>query len=215
MRPVMLALSLLPGTRHVTLDEIRSGIGEAWGGAVITLERLTHAEIEALARWALPAFDAEALDRVTRRVAQDSAGIPLLVVELLHAVTLGLDPTAAGSWPAPFRTLSQTLPADLPDAVVGAVRVGFRDLSQPAQRVLSVLAVLPDRAPETLIAQASELDAPSLHGALDELEWHRWVTAEARGYSFVARIVREIVARDMLTAGQKRRLAQLIGLTPS
>jgi DNA-binding SARP family transcriptional activator len=212
---VMLALGLLPGQWHVALDEIRSGLDETWRGAVVPLERLTNAEVGALAAWALPAFDAAALDRVTRRVALDSAGIPLLVVELLHAVTLGLDPTQAGSWPAPFRTLSQTLPTDLPDAVVGAVRVGFRDLSKPAQSALAALAALPDRAPEALIGRAAQLDPAVLRPALAELEWQRWITAEARGYAFVARIVRDIVARDMLTPGQQRRLAKLAGLTPA
>jgi DNA-binding SARP family transcriptional activator len=212
---VMLALGLLPGRWHVALDEIRSGLGETWPGAVIPLERLTDAEVGALAAWALPSFDAAALDRVTRRVALDSAGIPLLVVELLHAVTLGLDPAQAGSWPAPFRTLSQTLPTDLPDAVVGAVRVGFRALSKPAQSALAALAGLPDRAPEALIGRVAQLDSAALQPALAELEWQRWINAEARGYAFVARIVRDIVARDMLTPGQKRRLAELAGLTPA
>jgi hypothetical protein len=213
--PVMLALALLPGARQATLDDLRAGIGETWAGAVIPLEPLGPAEVGALAAWALPSFDAPALDRVTRRVLRDSAGIPLLVVELLHAVTLGLDSAEPGAWPAPFRTLSQTLPADLPDAVVGAVRVAFRDLSPPAQTVLTALAVLPDRAPEALIARVAQLEVPALRVALDELEWQRWITAEARGYAFVARIIRDIVARDMLTPGQKRRLTESAGLTPA
>jgi DNA-binding SARP family transcriptional activator len=210
---VMLALSVLPGGRHAVLDELRSGLGETWPGAAIRLQRLTNAEVATLAAWALPSFDAAALDRVTRRVALDSAGIPLLVVELLHAVTLGLDPAEAGLWPAPFRTLSQTLPTDLPDAVVGAVRVGFRALSPAAQSALTALAVLPDRAPDALIGRVAQLEPTALGAALDELEWHRWITGESRGYTFVARIVRDIVARDMVTPGQKRRLTELAGLT--
>jgi len=44
--------------------------------------------------------------------------------------------------------------------------------------------------------------------ALDELEWHRWLVAEPRGYSFAARIVRQIVQRDMVTPGQRRRVLE-------
>ena len=42
--------------------------------------------------------------------------------------------------------------------------------------------------------------------ALDELEWQRWLVAEGRGYSFVARLVRRVLAQDLLTPGQRRRL---------
>ena len=85
----------------------------------------------------LPRFTETELDRVARRVAMDSAGLPLLVVELLHAVALGLDLRQSdGAWPSPLRTLSDTLPGDLPDAVVAAIRIGFRRLTTAAQRVL-------------------------------------------------------------------------------
>ena len=47
--------------------------------------------------------------------------------------------------------------------------------------------------------------------ALDELEWHRWLVAEPRGYSFVARMVRRVVERDMLTPGQRRRVLEAVG----
>lgn len=213
---VMLVLSVLPDARHPVLDELRAGLGETWHGEAIPLDRLTNADVAALAAWALPRYAPDALDRVTRRVAVDSAGIPLLVVELLHAITLGLEPEEAeGAWPAPFRTLSHTLPADLPDAVVGAVRVGFRGLSSSAQAVLAAMAVLPDRLPDDLLGRVTELDPASLHASLDELEWQRWIVAESRGYAFVARIVKDIVARDMLTPGQKRRVLQAADLTPS
>jgi hypothetical protein len=52
------------------------------------------------------------------------------------------------------------------------------------------------------------LPANAVHEALDELEWHRWLVAEPRGYGFVARIVRLVIERDMLTPGQRRRLLE-------
>ncbi len=215
-QPLLLVMSVMPSADAPMLDELRGALGGAVAGRSVTLERLGPEELRALASWALPRYTPDALERVTRRVALDSAGLPLLAIELLHAITLGLDPEASvGAWPSPFRTLDSTLPADLPDSVVAAVRVGFRALSPAAQQVLAALAVLPERSPEALVCQAVGLPVEQGRHALDELEWQRWVTADARGYAFTARIVRDIVGRDMLTEGQRRRIAQDAGLTGS
>jgi DNA-binding SARP family transcriptional activator len=214
--PVLLALSTLPDARRETLDDLRAALGQLWEGSVITVGPLARDEIATLAAWALPRYGPEALARVTRRVARDSAGIPLLAVELLHAITLGLEADDTGAaWPAEFRTLSQTMPADLPDAVIGAVRIGVRALSRNAQAALVALSVLPDRTPDEPLAGATGLPPADLRDALGELEWQRWITAESRGYSFVAQVVKDIVARDMLTPGQRRRLQEAAGLTPA
>jgi hypothetical protein len=163
--------------------------------------------VRELARWALPAYGEPDLDRVARRVEADSAGLPLLAVELLHAIAVGLDLGAvAGAWPQPLRTLSQTLPGDLPGAVVAAIRVGFRRLSEPAQRALSAAAVLGERVAGERIGRGAGLTGEVLHHALDELEWQRWLAAEPRGYAFVARIVRDVIVRDMISPGQRQRI---------
>jgi hypothetical protein len=62
-----------------------------------------------------------------------------------------------------------------------------------------------------VLERALGMNAEEVGRALDELEWHRWLVAEPRGYSFVARIVRQIVERDLLTAGQRRRLLEAAG----
>jgi len=46
---------------------------------------------------------------------------------------------------------------------------------------------------------------------LDELEWQGWLAAEPRGYVFVARIVRDVIDRDMVTPGQRQRILELAG----
>jgi hypothetical protein len=112
----------------------------------------------------------------------------------------------AGAWPRPLRTLSQTLPGELPEAIVGAIRVGFRRLTKDAQTVLAAAAVLENPVSAELLSRGSGVADDTLHGALDELEWQRWLTADARGYSFVARIVQQVVVRDMITDGQKHRI---------
>jgi predicted ATPase len=210
------ALAVTPGAGHTVVDELRAEVGRSLDGAAMALERLTRAEIATLVTWALPHYTTDAADRLTRRVALDSAGVPLLVVELLHAVVRGLEPgDAGGAWPVPYRTLEQTLPGELPDAVVAAIRVGFRSLSHNAQVVLAAMSVLPERVSEDLVRQAASLGAEDARDALDELEWQRWILAESRGYTFVARIVKEVIARDMLTPGQKRRVLAAADLTPT
>ncbi len=205
--PLFVLIAAAPYPERPELGELRARIGREVGGAALRLGPLPVEALRALARWALPSYDDVELDRVARRVATDSAGLPLLAVELLHAVALGLDlGITTGAWPEPLHTLDQTLPGELPDAVAAAVRVGFRRLSHDAQTTLAAASVLADRVDASTLELATGLTSETLEAALDELEWQRWLTAESRGYSFVARIVRDVVARDMLTAGQRERI---------
>ena len=202
---------LVPQTQppRTEIDDLRSRLGRDVHGASLILQPLDQAALRELAAWAVPEFGPDEVDRLARRVAADSAGLPLLAVELFHAVALGLDlGKITGAWPEPARTLDQTLPADLPDTVIGAIRVGFRRLTPAAQRALSTAAVLGDRVSVAQLERATGMGGDELLAALDELEWQRWLVAEPRGYAFLARIVREVVARDMLTAGQRQRILE-------
>jgi DNA-binding SARP family transcriptional activator len=210
--PLTVVLAIAPYPPRPELDELRVKIGSELAGQTVRLRVLDRAGLRHLAERMLPGYDPVAIDRVVRRVATDSAGLPLLAVELLRAVALGLDlGTISGAWPEPFRTLDQSLPGHLPDAVVAAIRIGVRRLSPPAQRVLTATAVLGDLVPPALLERALSLEAEDVARALDELEWHRWLVAEPRGYSFVARIVRQVVERDIVTPGQRRRVLEAVG----
>lgn len=194
------------------LDDLRSQIGRDVDGVVLRLAPLGAADIKRLAHWAVPDFGEAALDRLTRRVSTDSAGLPLLAVELLSAVAVGLDlERVRGAWPEPLRTLDQSLPVELPEAVVGAIRVGFRRLSPAAQHVLQAVAVLDGPIAAARLARATGLGPAEIVEALDELEWSRWLAADARGYGFVARIVREVVRQDLVLKGQRQRLQEAAG----
>jgi predicted ATPase len=207
--PLTVALVTAAYPARPEIDELRSRVGRDLEGAAVRLRRLDRAALRGLAERMLPGYDPISLDRVVRRVATDSAGLPLFAIELLRAVALGLDlGTIAGTWPEPLRTMDQSLPGDLPDAVVAAIRVAYRRLSPEAQRVLVSAAVLGDLAAPPVLERALELPPDELGRALDELEWHRWLVAEPRGYSFAARIVRQVVLRDMLTPGQRRRVLE-------
>jgi hypothetical protein len=106
--------------------------------------------------------------------------------------------------------LDQSLPSDLPDAVVAAIRINFRRLSGNAQRALIAAAVVGGRMPAELIGRGAGLAGEDLLAALDELEWSRWLTSEGRGYTFIARIMGEVVGRDMLTSGQRARILEAL-----
>ena len=210
--PLTVVLAMVPHPKRPELDELRTRIGRDLAGEAVRLRPLDRAALRRLAERMLPGYDRVAIDRVTRRVATDSAGMPLLAVELLRAVALGLDlGTISEAWPEPLRTLDQTLPGELPDAVVAAIRIGFRRLSPPAQRVLAAASVLGDLVAASLLEKVLSQSPEETALALDELEWHRWLVAEPRGYSFVARLVRRVVERDMLTPGQRQRVLVAAG----
>jgi DNA-binding SARP family transcriptional activator len=204
--PILVVLATTPEPAPPKLAELRARIGRDIAGAAISLGKLTGDTLRSLVQWALPAYSGDAADRLSRRIAADSAGLPLLAVEICHAMAQGLDlETTNGAWPHPLRTLDSTFPGDLPDTIVAAIRVSFRCLSKPAQQALAAAAVLGERVEASRIGRAAGLEGDVLHAALDELEWRRWLVAEPRGYAFVARIVRDVVARDMVTEGQRQR----------
>jgi DNA-binding SARP family transcriptional activator len=203
-----LALLLIttPARTPEELERVRATIGRDTRGAAATLRPWDRESLTELARWYLPQYSDSELDRVVRRLVIDSAGLPLLAVEILHAVSLGMDlRDQASAWPEQFRTLDETLPSDLPDAIRAAIRVGYRRLSEEGQTILAAIAVMGERSTTEDIAAATEFPAAVLHRQLDMLEWERWLVSDARGYSFVARVPRDIVGQDMVTEGQRQR----------
>lgn len=207
--PLALMLSVMADNSPVELDALRARFGRDVAGEALILDPLTLTDIRQLAAHVLPAVTGEQQDRLARRVLADSAGIPLLVVELLNALASGLSlEVLKRGWPTRFHTLEQTRPGDLPDSIVAAIRVGFRRLSLQAQRTLSTAAVLDEHATLRMLSGITGLTVDVTAAALDELEWNRWLMADARGYAFVAGIVRDVIARDMLKEGQRRRIKE-------
>jgi DNA-binding SARP family transcriptional activator len=205
--PIGVMLTTSSRAQQPDIGRLSARLGRDIIGVSVSLGPLAIGDLRELARRILPTFDDVEIDRVARRVGTDSAGIPLLAVELLRAVALGLDLTASsGAWPEPFRTLDHTLPGDLPAVVVAAVRVGFGQLERKARQALAAASLLEDRFSVERLTQAADLSNDEVIGALDLLEWQRWLVSEPRGYGFAARIVREIIASEMLTPGQRRRI---------
>jgi hypothetical protein len=62
------------------------------------------------------------------------------------------------------------------------------------------------------LERAAGVAGTALTDALDELEWQGWLVAEPRGYAFVARIVCDVIDRDMVMGdGQRRRIRDAAG----
>ena len=208
--PLAMAIATSGPAGRDELDTLFEGLGAQVILERVSVPRWTEDACARLVDTTLPEFDAPARDRLTRRILADSAGLPLLAVALARAVRDGLaldEDTLAAGWPDTNRTLEQTLPSDLPDTIRSAIRVGFRRLSKESQSFLAAASVMPegridDAAVGRIIGQTNE----ERHRALDELEWLGWLQAEPRGYGFVARIVRDVVAEDMLTPGQRLRI---------
>ena len=214
-RRVLIVVSVGIGEqRPAWLEELRSQIGRGVAGDMIRVGRLDGAAIEALARWWLPRYAAEEIERITRRVERDSAGVALLAVAMLEAVALGyrMSPHAP-AWPGPRQTLVDTLPGNLPPAVIGAVCLRFRQVTQPAQAVLAAAAALSERVTAGDLRRATDLTEDEVEDSLDRLEWDRWLTVDTRGYTFVAPIERAILLQEMVTRGQARRYREKGGAT--
>src|SRR5437667_153847 len=207
-RRVLLVLGVARGAPEggERVDVLRARLGRDLEGSVVRLGRLDAAALRQLAAWAVPAYGADELERLARRVERDTAGIPLLAVAMLEALAAGyrLSPDAT-AWPSAARTLIDSLPGDLPPAVVGAVCLRFRNLPAIAQRVLGAAAALGGRVDAGRLARATGLDHATVAQALDVLEWERWLAADARGHVFAAPIERDIVLQEMITPGQARR----------
>src|SRR5207302_2411203 len=96
---VLLLITAAPHERREELDQVRAHLGRDLAGTGVTLGPLDADALHALARWGAPSYDAMQVERLARRIVADSAGIPLLAVELLNAVAVGLDLQAVrGAW---------------------------------------------------------------------------------------------------------------------
>jgi DNA-binding SARP family transcriptional activator len=211
--PLGILFTVRPDDALPAVDRARSHIGREWQGAVVELPPLGIQALTALVADRFAEWAPDAQERLARRLLADSAGQPALVGELLSAIVAGL-PADTGSWPAPSRTLDATFPADQPDAITAAVRVNFGCLSALDREVLAALAVLGPRVDPALLERGTGRPQGDLASALDRLEAQCWLESDARGYAFLARAVRNVIDRDFITPGARRRLRQRAGLDP-
>jgi DNA-binding SARP family transcriptional activator len=206
-RRVLLLVCVARGSQRLDwVEALRAHLGRDLRGEAVRLERLNGAALAMLARWWLPRYDEGEIARIARRLARDTAGVPLLATAILEAVADGFRLSPGGpAWPSERRTLVDTLPGDLPPAVIGAVCLRFRHLPERVQTVLAAAAALGERLDASALVRATGLELEDVDQALDRLEWDCWLTADARGYVFAAPIVQIILLQEMVTPGQARR----------
>ena len=208
---VTLLLTGCTGSGNAAMDELTRRLGRDIPGAAERLEALSAAEIRQLVDWAVAAWPDDARDRLARRVWTESAGLPAIAIEVLHAVQHGMALDSDSAWPPADRTLDATLPAPLPEPLVAAVRLAFRRLSVDAQNLLTAAALHDEPFSAGDVGRTAGIDDASRRdAALDALEWEQWIVADGRGYSFPARAKRRLIARDMITPGQRRRIEERI-----
>ena len=56
------------------------------------------------------------------------------------------------------------------------------------------------------LAVAIDLQGDRLDEALSELEWTRWLVPDPQGYTFSARLIKQVIARDFVSAATRRRV---------
>src|SRR5262249_55202831 len=160
---ILLVLAATPEPAPPKLAELRSRIGRDLAGLTVSLGKLSPAALVELVQWALPSYTGDSADRLARRIAADSGGLPLLAVEICRAMAEGPDlESTSGAWPHPLRTLDSTFPADLPDTIVAAIRVNFRCLTRAAQQALVAAAILGERVAAKRIGCATDLTGEAL-----------------------------------------------------
>jgi len=206
---VMLLLTASSDPPRAEIDQIRSRIGSDLNGVTVRLEPLGRDDLIVLARWALPKYTDDQLDRIARRVGAESAGFPLIAYVIFTAVADGLELGDIGEpWPRRKNTYEGELPVDLADNLVGALNVRFGRLATDAQSVLRVLAVLGGPCTAKHLERGSDLPRPRVERALDELETRQWVVADARGYAFLAWTFRSIVRKRHVRDGEAIRIQE-------
>jgi len=207
---VVLATPLSGAAGHAALDGISERIGRDLRGGELHTGPLAEPDVGEFAAWAVPAYTGAERERLSRRIMADTAGNPFLVAALMLALRAGLNvsPGEGAAWPAARHTLDDTLPSQLPPAVAAALRLRFRALSGPAQKVVAALAVLGGRTSTATLARAAEVPPAEVEQALDQLEWERWIQGDAHGYGFVTRLARDVILADMVTGGEQRRIRE-------
>jgi len=208
---VCAAVTASAGRGGAAVDALSERIGRDLEGKIVKTDTFRDTDLDELVRWAFPNYDPEAVARLRRRVMVETGGIPFLAVELIRAVQVGLrvgEESPTPVWPEQARTLDQTIPGELPETVAAALRTRFRALTEDAQAMLRVVAVVGGAETIAELAAFADLPRKQAERALDELEWERWLVGDAHGYQFVTRLAETVVLAEMVTAGQRRRILE-------
>jgi predicted ATPase len=208
--PVVLLLTVAEGVGDAPREllQLESDVGRALSGAVLRLGLLDENDlatlVAALAPWC---HNHAERDRLTRRLAYETAGNPFFAVTLLNALAsasnLQKDMVA---WPPRGGTIDAPLPFSVPSLVRHATVVRLGELKPPEVAVLSAASICGQALELDLIAQIAELSSDEVEAALQGCERRQLVLFDGRRYTFAAPLIAEVVRAECLTRGQRRKL---------
>ncbi len=208
--PVILIITTPHAARvgEPELLALRAATGRSVSGATVRLESFSLEEMSELVRSCAPwCHDEHAAGRLTRRLAFETAGNPLLAVTLLRAlqdnVTLRQDVL---SWPVSGATLDSPLPISVPALARMAVIARVTRLDEASQRVLAVASILGSALEPELIGQLAGSSAASIEDLLPPMEALDLLAFDGQRYTFAAALVAEVVRSEFLTPGQRRTI---------
>ena len=139
-----------------------------------------------------------------RRLRQETAGVPLFVVEVLRALAAG--GATAGVWPKAGETTAQPLPFKVPGAVTAALTLRVAALEADARDTLLGAAVAGERVDESVLAHVVGAAPADLERRLGVLERAGFLVHDGARYRFGADMVRTFLASLMLTGAERKRL---------
>jgi hypothetical protein len=205
--PLVLVMVARLGDVRNEIDGLRGQVNHVYSGLHVAVEPLRDAELFQAVQEVLPAWNPEAQDRLTRRLIAESAGLPAVAIGILEAVVRGLAlEELDGTWPAPDHTMDATLPSPMPGTLTAATRMRFHQLDDLDRQLLNLIAVEGSTIRADRLCRLTGQEAEEVDRHLDALESERWVVADSRGYRYRVRAVGTLVAAELMTPGQRRRI---------
>ncbi|HVN55949.1 MAG TPA: AAA family ATPase, partial [Anaerolineaceae bacterium] len=193
----LLVMAARPEEPNPSLDNLLASAHSSPVFLQVNLESLSESEIGELARHALGQTPSP---EFVRRLAQDTGGNPLFLLETLRAV-LELSPGPD------FSQTPETLP--LASSIHLLVRNRLRSLSQNTLQVLVMAAVLGNEFFPLVLEKASRMDPEQVVQALDDLErahlirpTHTGSQAE-QSYYFIHDKIREVLLLELSPARKR------------
>lgn len=184
---------------------LRAAVGGALAGATVRLDPLSLEEVRELVRLTASwCPDDGAFDRLSRRIAFESAGNPLLAVTLLRAlqdsVALRRDVL---EWPAAGVTLDSPLPVSVPALARLAVTARVAALTEESRRVLAVASILGPALDLEIIGRLTGIEPAVIEDLLPPMEHQGLLAFDGQRYAFAAPLIAEVVRGEFVTGGQR------------
>jgi hypothetical protein len=197
---------------------LRASVGGAVRGRAVRLDPLSLEEVHDMVRSAATwCTDEVAQDRLSRRIAFETAGNVFLAATLLRGLGECAVLRQDGlSWPVPDATLDSPLPISVPSLARLAITARVTQLDDACQRILATGSLIGLAIDPELIANLTGIPQSRVEDLLPTLERMGFLVFDGERYSFAAPLVAQVIRAEFLTPGQQRTLRQrAVGLLAS